>query len=103
MDLNRANLEFHIDELVLHGFAPGDQVTIGAAMQQELSRLFSVYGVPRSLGQDVAVPRLNGGTVAIGPGMRADAVGVQVAQSLYGGFGQVSSVSGSSHQGGLQS
>ena len=39
--MESANLNLHIEELVLHGFAPGDRYRIGEAVQQELTRLFA--------------------------------------------------------------
>jgi hypothetical protein len=86
MDVNRPSFELHIEELVLHGFAPGDRAVIGAAMQQELGRLFAEQGVPRSLSQANDFARMPGGTVSIAPGMRPAAIGAQIAQSLYGGL-----------------
>jgi len=35
------DIHLHIEELVLHGFAPGDRHQISEAMQQELTRLIS--------------------------------------------------------------
>ena len=45
------NIELHIEELVLHGFAPKDRYTIGEAVQRELSRLFAEQGVHSSLSR----------------------------------------------------
>lgn len=91
MDLNAAggqshNLELHIEELILHGFPVGDRHLISAAMQQELSRLFTEQGIPRSFTQSSEVPQLNAGNFQISSGMKPDAIGVQIAQSIYGGF-----------------
>ncbi|MFN6481845.1 MULTISPECIES: hypothetical protein [unclassified Nostoc] len=47
--------------------------------------MFSEQGVPRSLAQGGAVPQFNGGTIEIAPAMKPDAIGVQIAQSIYGG------------------
>ncbi|NEQ22778.1 MAG: hypothetical protein F6K28_27080 [Microcoleus sp. SIO2G3] len=82
------NLEFHIEELILHGFEMRDRHLISTAMQQELSRLFTEQGVPRSLTQDSTVPQLNGGTVETTPAMQPEAIGVQIAQSIYGGLSE---------------
>jgi len=80
------NLQLHIEELVLHGFAMGDRHAISAALQQELTRLFTEQGIPPNLSQGGRVPQLNGGTVAIAPGTRPELVGSQIAQSLYNGI-----------------
>jgi hypothetical protein len=37
-----ANIQIHIDELVLHGFDPRDRHAIGDAVQAELTRLMAV-------------------------------------------------------------
>lgn len=90
MDLNAANgnhnLELHIEELILHGFPVGDRHLISAAMQQELSRLFVEQGIPRSFTQSSEVPQLNAGAIQLTPTLKPDAIGVQIAQSIYGGF-----------------
>jgi hypothetical protein len=35
----RPSINLHIEELVLHGFAPGDRHRISEAVEQELTRL----------------------------------------------------------------
>ena len=54
------NVELHIEELVLRGFAPGDRYRIGEAVERELAHLFSEQGTPPSLAQEA---RLHGWTV----------------------------------------
>ncbi len=88
------SIELHIEELVLHGFAPGDRYRIGDAMERELARLFVERGTPPSLAQGREVARLDGGTVArldggtfeVKPGSGAEAIGVRVARAVYGGL-----------------
>ena len=82
------NIELHIEELVLHGFAPKDRHAIGEAVQRELSRLFAEQGVHSSLGKGYQVARLDGGAFHVKQRSKADAIGVQVAQSVYGGLKQ---------------
>lgn len=82
------NLELHIEELILQGFPADDRHLISTAMQQELSRLFTKQGVPRSFTQNGSIEQLNAGTVQMTPAMKPDAIGIQIAQSLYGGFQQ---------------
>jgi hypothetical protein len=81
-----ANVELHIEELVLHGFAPGDRYRIGEALERELARLFAERGVPAALAANEKVGRLDGGEFAGQPGARAEAVGAQIAQAVYGGL-----------------
>ena len=80
------NIELHIEELVLHGFAPGDRYRIGEAVERELARLFAEQGVPPSLAPGGEVASLDGGAFEVEPGSTAEAIGVQVAQAVYGGL-----------------
>jgi hypothetical protein len=78
------NVELHIEELVLHGFPPDHR--IGEAIEHELSRLFTERGVPPSLARSGDIPSLDAGAFQINPELGAEAVGAQVARSLYGGL-----------------
>ena len=82
----KPNIELHIEELVLHGFAPGDRHQIGEAVQRELVRLFTEQGVSPSLLQGGEVARLDGGAFELAPGSNAEMTGNQVAQAVYGGL-----------------
>ncbi len=82
------NIELHIEELVLHGFAPADRYAIGEAVQRELTRLFTEQGVRPTLANARQIERLDTGAFHVKRGSRADAIGTQVAQSLYGGLKQ---------------
>ena len=80
------NLELHIEELVLRGFAPGDRYRIGNAVEHELSRLFAEEGTPPSLIQSSEMARLESGEFEVKPGSRTETIGVQVARTLYRGM-----------------
>jgi hypothetical protein len=80
-----ANVELHIEELVLHGFAPGDRYSIGDAVQRELQRLFAEQGASPRLAQDGEVAHLDGGAFKMAHGAGAEVIGAQIAQALYGG------------------
>jgi hypothetical protein len=80
------NLELHIEELVLHGFAPADRYRIGDSMERELARLFAEQGTPPSLRQGSEIERLDGGSFEAKAGSRAEAIGTRVAQAVYGGL-----------------
>lgn len=80
------NIELHIEELVLHGFAPGDRAAIGAAIQGELTRLFAEQGVHPSLQRSREVEKMDGGTFHIQPGTKAGTIGTQAAHAVYGGL-----------------
>ncbi len=80
------NIELHIEELVLHGFPPKDRHLVGEAVQRELTRLLSERGIPSSLSKGGEIARLDGGSFSVKQGSKADAVGRQVAQAVYGGM-----------------
>ncbi len=81
------NIELHIEELVLHGFARKDQGRIQRAIEQELTRLLMERGVPDALSHSRDVQQLQGGKFDVRAGMGIEAVGAQVAQAIYGGMG----------------
>jgi hypothetical protein len=80
----RPNIELHIEQLTLHGFAPADRDRIGAAIQAELARLIAERGAPSSLLTGGAVERLDGGAFQLAPGARPESIGGQVASAVYG-------------------
>jgi hypothetical protein len=81
------NVELHIEELVLHGFAPGDRYRIGDAVERELSRLFAEQGTPPSLARGGDIGSLDGGSFEAKSGSRAETIGIQAARAVYGGLG----------------
>ena len=83
-----ANIELHIEELVLHGFAPGDRYRIAEAMERELAALFADQGVPPSMAGEGDRARLDGGAFEVAQGSKAEAIGNQTAQALYRGLSQ---------------
>jgi hypothetical protein len=82
------NIELHIEELVLHGFSPNDRHAIGEAVQRELTRLFVEQGVHASLSRGFEAERVDGGVFHVKLGDRAEGIGRQVGQSVYGGLGK---------------
>jgi len=78
----------HIDELVLHGFAPTDRHRIADAVVGELSRLLGEGGLPEawSAGDRVHVQSVDAGRFEVAPGARADRIGNQIAQATYQGL-----------------
>jgi hypothetical protein len=80
------SVELRIEELVLHGLASGDHSRIGDAVERELAHLFAEQGMAPSLLQEGEIARLNGGTFEVKPSSGAEAIGVQVAESVYGGL-----------------
>lgn len=82
------NVELHIDEIVLYGFAHRDRYAIQEAIQRELTRLIGERGIAASFLQGSDAERLDAGTVTIQQGMPPDAIGTQVAQTVYRGLEQ---------------
>jgi hypothetical protein len=77
------NIVIEIDELVLHGFPPGERYRIGEALQGELTRLLGERGLPSMGAADAASDRLDGGSFVIASGMPATAIGAAVAGAVY--------------------
>ena len=78
------SIQLHIDELVLHGFAPADRYRIAEAVQVGLTRLFAEQGVSAALRQGGEASRLKADAINVTPSMPAGAIGLQVARSVYG-------------------
>jgi len=76
-------IEIAIEELVLHGLDPSDRDGIREVIERELQRLFAERGVPPHLARSGKIPRLENAAVEVQAGSRADAIGSQVARSLY--------------------
>ena len=83
MGMRSRGIEIAIEELVLHGLDPSDRDGIREIIQRELERLFREHGVPESLGDGSNVARLEHAGIEVPAGSRADAIGAQVARSLY--------------------
>lgn len=80
---NPANIELHINELVLHGFERGDRYRIGEALQQELLRQLSEQGIAQGFLQQGHARHLDAGAIQIQQGGHAESIGRQVAQAVY--------------------
>ena len=86
MGVRPYRLELQIEELVLHGFPPWERHRIGDALQGELARLLAEEATPTfALTGDREIGRLAAGAFELAPGMRPEAVGIQVARAVYGG------------------
>ncbi|MDX6695735.1 MAG: hypothetical protein QOF02_3338 [Blastocatellia bacterium] len=80
----RASVNLHIEELVLHGFAPHDRYRIGDAVQHELARLLSTRGAPSALRAGGEHARLSAGSFNVTSGAEAKKVGQGVARAVFG-------------------
>jgi len=81
-----ANIELHIEELALHGFAPGDRYRIGEAVQRELALLFAQQSLPAWLAQGGELALIDGGSFEMAAGAPAEAIGSHIGQAIYGGI-----------------
>jgi hypothetical protein len=80
------NVALHIEELVLHGFSPGDRHAIAEGLQRELAHLLAERGLPPALAQGVDAPQISGLSFAVSGQTRPERVGSQIAQSIWGGL-----------------
>jgi hypothetical protein len=80
------NVELHIEELVLHGFAPGDRYRIGEAVERELQRLLAEQGAAQLPGNNVELARIDAGQFNMSPNAKSETIGAQVAQAIYSGM-----------------
>ena len=87
--MTKPNIKLHIEELVLHGFAPSDRHAIADAVQRELAKLFTAEqgaALSHSLTENFDVPRLQAGSFQVAFGANAGSIGVQIAQAIHGGI-----------------
>lgn len=84
--ISHQSLEVHIEELVLHGFAPAERYLIGEAVERELTRLFTERGAPPAIKRGGEFARLDGGAFEARPGSNSKTIGAQLANAIYGRF-----------------
>jgi hypothetical protein len=82
------SVELHIDELVLHGFAPNDRYAIGDAVACELAHVLNEQGVPTSLRSENATDETKGKTFNATHEARPPTIGQQIATAIYQGLGK---------------
>ncbi len=80
----RASFELQIEELVLHGFDPGDRHRISEAIEKEMTRLIAERGLSDRLTDGIHIPRLDGASFQINQGSKPETAGVQIARSVHG-------------------
>jgi len=81
--MNPREIEVDIEELVLHGVAPGDRWRIDDALERELRGLLAAKGVP-SLWLS-SPERIAAGTICSAGLTRPAQVGAEIAGAAYGG------------------
>jgi hypothetical protein len=83
-------IELNIDELVLHGFPPGERYAIADAVEQTLSQLLTEQianeGIPDSLANNSRRAHVDGGSFNVETGAKSGAIGGQIAQNIHQGL-----------------
>lgn len=87
MAVSRPNVELHIEQLVLHGFAPGDRRAIAASVEAEIGRLLAAQGIPASFEGDASIGSLDAGSFDVGASERPAALGERIGRSVYQSMG----------------
>jgi hypothetical protein len=77
------SIKVHIEELVLHGFAPGDRHRIAGAVETELARLMGEGGLQGLRSNSLSLGRINGGTFKVTVGAKPQAAGTEIARAVY--------------------
>src|SRR5262249_48874942 len=77
------SVELQIDQLVLHGFAPGERLAVADALENELAELFAEQGLRHSLMSSMDLSTLDGGEFRVSSGSKPHQIGAQIGQSLY--------------------
>jgi hypothetical protein len=75
------NIVVEIDEIVLHGFPPGERQRIGEAVQAELARILGERGLPGAWSASSA-GRLDAGAFPVAD-VRPGTIGAGVAEAVY--------------------
>ena len=88
--MKQPNIRLHIEELVLHSFAPNDRYAIADAVERELSRLLAEdFGTPNfrfSVNDNSDRPRVDVGAFEVATDARSNSIGAQIAQAVHGGI-----------------
>ena len=81
-------IELHIEELILHGFEPGNHHAIGEAVESELERLLTEGGLAEELTSGGEVPSIHADKINLASRESPVRLGHQIAKSVYGGIGR---------------
>lgn len=82
--MNQAQINLHIEELLLRDVPYALRHRIAAAFEHELTRLLREQDPPLSITQRGYIPHIDIGTMQITPDAKPDAIGTQIAQRVYG-------------------
>jgi hypothetical protein len=79
----RPSIEVHIEELILHGAAPGSRWDVADALERELRELLGQRGVPTAWSSNPE--RIQAGTVRANFQTGPTAAGAEIARAAYRG------------------
>jgi hypothetical protein len=82
----KQKVELHIEKLFLHGFDQVNRHRVGEAVKCELTRLLAEQEVPFLLSRSGDFGELDGEAFNLPSSSKPEAIGAQVAQSVYTGF-----------------
>jgi hypothetical protein len=90
------NVNVHIERLILDGLplTRSQGPLVQAAVEAELARLLGEGGLASSLQAGGALPSLRAGAIQLASNGNPQQIGIQIAQSVYGGIGQSDKVTG---------
>ena len=80
-------IELYIDKLVLHGFQPHQRHDIVAAIEAELTRLFSEGGIAHGLQSERNIPVMNAANFSMNKNSKGKTIGNKIAGSVYKSLG----------------
>ncbi len=79
--MNPREIEVHIEELILHGFAPRDRWQIGDALEHELRGLLAARGIPPAW---LSSPeRIDAGSIRTMSLNKPAVAGAEIANAVY--------------------
>jgi hypothetical protein len=81
MDM-KPDVELHVDELLLRGFAPADGERIAAALRRQLATLLAESGIDSA--SERQIDRVDAGPLRVGPGASPAAIGRATAAAIHG-------------------
>lgn len=85
--MKAGKIELHIEELILHGFEPGNHHAIGEAVESELERLLTEGGLAHELTLGGVVPFVRADGIRLSSTIPVH-IGRQIAKAVYGGIGK---------------
>jgi hypothetical protein len=85
--MKAAQINLDIEELVLRNLPYAQRYRIAAAIEEELTRLFSEHGLPPELvhggNTDINVPQIIIDALSVTEGMVPSMIGARIAQSMH--------------------